>query len=73
MNAPIYGYASSPLEINKKTVVKVEGTTTDRTNWTALSILKREEYLVSLIENLAQQNHLASNILTTIHTDGVTC
>ena len=53
LNAPSpNGYVHSPLEINKQTVVKVEDTDVDRADWTSLSILNREEYLMGLIVKL---------------------
>jgi uncharacterized protein with ParB-like and HNH nuclease domain len=43
------GYKKSQLKINSETVVKVEDTDTQRTDWTSLGILKREEYLTNEI------------------------
>ena len=43
------GYKKSQLKINSETVVKVEDTDTQRTDWTSLGILKREEYLTNKI------------------------
>jgi uncharacterized protein with ParB-like and HNH nuclease domain len=43
------GYKTSQLKINSETVVKIEDTDTDRTDWTSLGILKREEYFTNEI------------------------
>ena len=46
------GYRGSELSINKRTVMKIQDTTDTRDVWTAVSILERTQYLVTLSNDL---------------------
>lgn len=48
------GLNSSSLEINLQTVMKIENTDTDRTEWTAKSILERTKFFVETIEGICK-------------------
>ena len=49
---PRDGYKISSLKINEKTVAEIEGTGKERLEWDAVSLLKREQYLIDLILQL---------------------